>query len=105
MERLGMGMNRLGFGQVGGSKAAAAPKKMGGFGSVSKPAQDDGEKFAREKFGTQKGISSDEFFGRGTFDPQASAEAKSRLSGMCHVPTLHRIPVHLSLHGHVFSEC
>lgn len=34
MERLGMGMGRLGFGQVGGSKpAAAAPKKMG-FGSV-----------------------------------------------------------------------
>ena len=34
MERLGMGMGRLGFGQVGGNKpAAAAPKKMG-FGSV-----------------------------------------------------------------------
>jgi ADP-ribosylation factor GTPase-activating protein 2/3 len=34
LERLGMGMGRLGFGQVGGSKPAAAPKKMGGFGSV-----------------------------------------------------------------------
>ena len=37
MERLGMGMGRLGFGQIGGSKpaaGAAAPKKMGGFGSV-----------------------------------------------------------------------
>lgn len=35
LERLGMGMGRLGFGQVGGGKpAAAAPKKMGGFGSV-----------------------------------------------------------------------
>lgn len=34
VERLGMGMGRLGFGQVGGNKAAAAPKKMGGFGSV-----------------------------------------------------------------------
>lgn len=34
VERLGMGMGRLGFGQVGGSKAAPAPKKMGGFGSV-----------------------------------------------------------------------
>ena len=34
MERLGMGVGRLGFGQVGGSKpAATAPKKMG-FGSV-----------------------------------------------------------------------
>jgi ADP-ribosylation factor GTPase-activating protein 2/3 len=34
LERLGMGMGRLGFGQVGGAKPAAAPKKMGGFGSV-----------------------------------------------------------------------
>lgn len=36
VERLGMGFGRLGFGQVGGSKAAAAaPKKnAGGFGSV-----------------------------------------------------------------------
>ena len=35
LERLGMGMGRLGFGQVGGTKAApaAAPRKMG-FGSV-----------------------------------------------------------------------
>lgn len=33
VERLGMGMGRLGFGQVGGAKAAAAPKKMG-FGST-----------------------------------------------------------------------
>ena len=34
MERLGMGMGRLGFGQVGASKpAAAAPKKMA-FGST-----------------------------------------------------------------------
>ena len=33
MERLGMGMGRLGFGQVGGLKAAVAPKKTG-FGST-----------------------------------------------------------------------
>lgn len=45
VERLGMGMGRLGFGQVGTSRAAAsaapAPKKMG-FGSVgtSKAAED-----------------------------------------------------------------
>ncbi|KAK0118293.1 ADP-ribosylation factor GTPase activating protein, ER-Golgi transport, variant 2 [Cadophora gregata] len=42
VERLGMGMGRLGFGQVGGSKPAAAPKKMGGFGSVG-PAKAEGE--------------------------------------------------------------
>ncbi|KAF1843354.1 ArfGap-domain-containing protein [Cucurbitaria berberidis CBS 394.84] len=82
MERLGMGVTRLGFGQVGAAKKPATQqKKMGGFGSVSKPSEDDGEKYAREKFGMQKGISSDEFFGRNAFDPSASAEAKSRLSG------------------------
>jgi ADP-ribosylation factor GTPase-activating protein 2/3 len=34
LERLGMGIGRLGFGQVGSSKPATAPKKAGGFGSV-----------------------------------------------------------------------
>lgn len=34
LERLGMGMGRLGFGQVGGNKPAATQKKMSGFGSV-----------------------------------------------------------------------
>lgn len=35
MERLGMGMGRLGFGQIGANKAAAAKKSAaGGFGSV-----------------------------------------------------------------------
>lgn len=81
MERLGMGVARLGFGQVGAAKQAAAPKKMGGFGSVSKPVEDDSERYAREKFGTQKAIGSDEFFGRGSYDPSAAAEAKSRLTG------------------------
>ncbi|KAF9693936.1 hypothetical protein EKO04_007827 [Ascochyta lentis] len=80
-ERLGMGVARLGFGQVGAAKKAAPAKKMGGFGSVSKPTEDDSEKYARQKFGTQKGISSDEFFGRNNYDPSASAQAKERLSG------------------------
>ncbi|KAI9839256.1 MAG: hypothetical protein M1819_003250 [Sarea resinae] len=81
IERLGMGMGRLGFGQVGGPKPAAAPKKMG-FGSVgtSKPADDD-DGFTRSKFGNQKSISSDEFFGRDQFDPAAQADARSRLQG------------------------
>ncbi|KAF1939960.1 ArfGap-domain-containing protein [Clathrospora elynae] len=82
MEGLGLGVQRLGFGQVGAAKKPAAQqKKTGGFGSVGRPAQDDGEKYAREKFGTQKGISSDEFFGRNNFDPSANAQAKERLSG------------------------
>ncbi|KAH8884730.1 arf GTPase-activating protein [Thozetella sp. PMI_491] len=85
LERLGMGFGRLGFGQVGGNKPAAAPKKSaGGFGSVgpikATPEADE-EKYARDKFGGQKAISSDEFFGKGAFDPNAQAEAKTRLQG------------------------
>lgn len=105
IERLGMGMNRLGFGQIGAGKQAggssAPATKKSGFGSVggAKPSATDGkleapssvtsfllthlpdddEKYARQKFGTQKGISSDEFFGRAAFDPNAQAEAKGRL--------------------------
>ncbi|KAL8923127.1 MAG: hypothetical protein Q9208_004811 [Pyrenodesmia sp. 3 TL-2023] len=97
-ERLGMGVARLGFGQIGAKKSTAvAPQKMG-FGStgasktaaaeVFPPIQltqptptDDSERYARQKFGTQKGISSDEFFGRANFDPSAAAEAKGRLQG------------------------
>ncbi|KAJ4294846.1 ADP-ribosylation factor GTPase activating protein, ER-Golgi transport [Collariella sp. IMI 366227] len=83
VERLGMGFGRLGFGQVG-KPAAAAKKSAGGFGSVGPikaPAEDDSDNYARSKFGSQKAISSDEFFGKGMFEAGAQAEAKSRLSG------------------------
>ncbi|KAK4218567.1 hypothetical protein QBC37DRAFT_368806 [Rhypophila decipiens] len=83
VERLGMGVARLGFGQIGGAKAAApaAKKNAGGFGSVGpiKASDEDEERYARSKFGNQKSISSDEFFGKGSYDPNAQAEAKSRL--------------------------
>ncbi|SPQ25220.1 80ad352d-09e8-4630-a8c9-fe50f7781804 [Thermothielavioides terrestris] len=82
VERLGMGIARLGFGQVG--KPAAAKKGAGGFGSVGPikaSAEDEEETYARKKFGNQKAISSDEFFGKGMFDASAQAEAKSRLQG------------------------
>lgn len=42
---------------------------------------EDEEQYARQKFGTQKGISSDEFFSKGSYDPSAQAEAKTRLQG------------------------
>jgi ADP-ribosylation factor GTPase-activating protein 2/3 len=42
---------------------------------------DDSEMYARQKFGAQKGIGSDEFFGKGAFDPSAQSEAKGRLQG------------------------
>lgn len=75
-----MGIGRLGFGQTVGAKPAA-PKKLG-FGSVApvRSAEDEEElERTRSRFGNQKGISSDEFFGRDRFDPNAQAEAKERL--------------------------
>ncbi|KAG0281266.1 ADP-ribosylation factor GTPase activating protein, ER-Golgi transport [Linnemannia exigua] len=63
MERLGMGMGRMGFG--------AAP--------AAKPATAQNTTAAREKFGNQKGISSDQYFGRNNYDADAQAEANSRL--------------------------
>ena len=50
-------------------------------GNSAHNSTDDDQKYARDKFGTQKGISSDEFFGRNNFDPNAQAEAKDRLQG------------------------
>lgn len=46
VERLGMGVARLGFGQVGGGKGAAAPapkKNAGGFGSVGPVKASEGK--------------------------------------------------------------
>ncbi|ODN74278.1 ADP-ribosylation factor GTPase-activating protein 2/3 [Cryptococcus wingfieldii CBS 7118] len=62
---------RLGFGQVHGV-AAAAPTK-------TRAVEEDNVRVAREKFGAQKAISSDMYFGRGSYDPTATAEAQSRL--------------------------
>ena len=45
MERLGMGMGRLGFGQVGSSKAAAAPKTMGFGATGGSRATQEGQLF------------------------------------------------------------
>ncbi|ODM17729.1 hypothetical protein SI65_06517 [Aspergillus cristatus] len=78
VERLGMGIGRLGFGQT---TKPPAPKKPG-FGAVAptRTREDDEElEKTRTRFGSQKGISSDEFFGRERFDPAAQSEAKERL--------------------------
>ncbi|KAF9811801.1 hypothetical protein IEO21_06413 [Rhodonia placenta] len=69
LERLGMGMKRLGFGAV-----PAAPST-----SKASAADADAPTFAREKFGKQKAISSDMYFGRNAYDPSALNEAQTRL--------------------------
>lgn len=82
VDKIGMGVRKLGFGQVGGGAAASAAPKMGGFGSTSRgPVADDAPTTAREKFSAQKGISSDEFFGRAAFSENERQEAKTRLGG------------------------
>jgi ADP-ribosylation factor GTPase-activating protein 2/3 len=41
--------------------------------------QADEERYTPGRFGNQKGISSDEFFGKGAYDPAVQNEAKARL--------------------------
>jgi ADP-ribosylation factor GTPase-activating protein 2/3 len=67
MARLGMGMKRLGFGAV-----PQAPAKQY-YEETTTAAQD--------RFGTQKAISSDMYFERGTYDKAAASEAQERLRG------------------------
>lgn len=64
---------KLGFGMTQGDNNVTDPNKK-----QYKEVKYTGE--VTNKFGTQKGISSDEFFGRGPrFDEQAKAEAKTKL--------------------------
>ncbi|KAF9781695.1 ArfGap-domain-containing protein [Thelephora terrestris] len=69
MERLGMGMKKLGFGSIPTQKPA----------STSSYSEADNSTYARDKFGTQKAISSDMYFGRNDYDPQIVGEAQTRL--------------------------
>ncbi|KAJ3155834.1 ADP-ribosylation factor GTPase activating protein, ER-Golgi transport [Geranomyces variabilis] len=80
MERLGMGMGKLGaggFGSVGSfgsnGQASRAPASTSQYGDV----QDNGD--ASKRFGSAKAISSDQYFGRGNYDEAASKEGRARL--------------------------
>ncbi|CAG8593628.1 15753_t:CDS:2 [Racocetra fulgida] len=90
LERLGMGVSRLGFGSV--SKPTTKVEETTtsryiGFGSISnannlsKSNNDDisDTDYARQKFGNQKAISSDQYFGRNQYDPDTMSEASDRL--------------------------
>jgi ADP-ribosylation factor GTPase-activating protein 2/3 len=92
MDRLGMGFGKMGgFGfdpssAPSSSSSASTSKKPasnnGGFGSFGAMSSDYGgedEGDASKRFATAKGISSDQYFGRGAYDEQASSEAKERL--------------------------
>ncbi|KAI0262409.1 hypothetical protein BC834DRAFT_891140 [Gloeopeniophorella convolvens] len=73
VERLGMGVKKLGFGALPRAQPAA-PK------ASSTPVADDAPTAARERFGGQKAISSDMFFERGSYDPSTVAEGRARLA-------------------------
>lgn len=62
-------MKRLGFGAV----PTAAPA------SSKAAVEEDNTTAARDRFSGQKAISSDQYFNRGHYDPDASAEAQRRL--------------------------
>lgn len=71
---------RMGFGQTSAptpppSSSASKPKAMT-FGSTASSSEPSA---TVSKFGNQKSISSDEFFGRNNYDPQAQSEAQTRL--------------------------
>ncbi|KAF8878130.1 hypothetical protein CPB84DRAFT_1688451 [Gymnopilus junonius] len=69
---------RLGFGAIPGAGAAAAVAAAR-TQSRSPPVVDDAPTTAREKFGNQKAISSDMFFGRNDYDADNVREAQTRL--------------------------
>ncbi|KAG0094056.1 ADP-ribosylation factor GTPase activating protein, ER-Golgi transport [Podila epicladia] len=80
LERLGMGMGRMGFGAAPSpSSKAGNGARFGGMGSGYSPQVEENVTAAREKFGNQKGISSDQYFGRNNYDADAQAEASNRL--------------------------
>ncbi|KAF7300074.1 Arf-GAP domain-containing protein [Mycena kentingensis (nom. inval.)] len=74
---------RLGFGALPTAATASANAAASAAhlnpGIRKTPVIDDAPTTARDKFGNQKGISSDMFFERGSYDAAATAEAQERL--------------------------
>ncbi|KAF5314905.1 hypothetical protein D9619_007510 [Psilocybe cf. subviscida] len=69
---------RLGFGAIPGAGAAAAVAAANAP-KARTPVVDDAPMTAREKFGNQKGISSDMYFERNAYDANNAREAQTRL--------------------------
>ncbi len=91
LERLGMGMKRLGFGAVPTATSPSSARCVAlllarslccvfsSSWAAYSAAQEDATTYARDKFGNQKAISSDMYFGRNAYDPVAQGEAQNRL--------------------------
>ncbi|KAJ7060748.1 hypothetical protein C8F01DRAFT_1140781 [Mycena amicta] len=74
---------RLGFGALPTASTASANAAASAAhlnpGIKRTPVVDDAPTTARDKFGNQKGISSDMYFERGSYDANSQAEAQERL--------------------------
>ncbi|GAA6064321.1 hypothetical protein JCM10212_006008 [Sporobolomyces blumeae] len=86
VERLGMGVRKLGFGQVmglSGEEAAreAERRKKEQARAASGYQEPEESDYARRTFGNQKGISSDMYHQTGSYDASATREAQQRLQG------------------------
>lgn len=83
MDRLGMGFGRLGMkanahqAKLAAERAAAAANNAAAGSDLD--AGGDEPSYARNQFSGQKSISSDQYFQRGSYDPQATSEAQQRL--------------------------
>ncbi|KAJ1660776.1 ADP-ribosylation factor GTPase activating protein, ER-Golgi transport [Dispira simplex] len=86
VDRLGMGVARLGFGAVEPTKPQVTCQKqsamnLSSFGStVSHHSQADGDMDARDRFGSAKAISSDQFFGHDEDEEPATKERLRQFS-------------------------
>ncbi|SNX81857.1 related to GLO3 - zinc finger protein [Melanopsichium pennsylvanicum] len=83
MDRLGMGFGRLGMKANAHQAKLAAERAAAAANNASTMNVSDGggdqPSYARNKFSGQKSISSDQYFQRGSYDPQATSEAQQRL--------------------------
>ncbi|KIL61917.1 hypothetical protein M378DRAFT_25895 [Amanita muscaria Koide BX008] len=70
---------RLGFGAIPGAGAAVTVASAAVPTKSNASIVDDAPTAARDRFGNQKAISSDMYFGRNTYDPTAVNEAQVRL--------------------------
>lgn len=80
MDRLGMGFGRLGM-KANAHQAKLAAERAAAAANSASANDSGGEEpsYARSKFAAQKSISSDQYFQRGSYDPQATSEAQQRL--------------------------
>ncbi|WFD29736.1 ADP-ribosylation factor GTPase activating protein, ER-Golgi transport [Malassezia sp. CBS 17886] len=78
VERLGMGFSRLGLAQAR-QKASLESQAAKSRADARDLAADD-VSYARNKFASQKSISSDQYFERGGYDPHLSSETQGRLA-------------------------